>query len=152
MQKRTFTFPHGVGYGYYASIINYNIHDNGGNPYRVEVDEDKKTLKIFMKPYDSKTENELPEKFLTKYNLEVRPGIDLEHPQWAGNTILFLNRQKEYIWISNHGIYQIEFPKDEQILALFSEVGNNDVPYAYAVGKQNIYYLSGVCLPANRGH
>lgn len=141
----SFTFPHGVGYGEYAWIVNYTIHDNMGDPYRVEVDSKNKSLKIFMLPCKAPcAETQIKsEKFLKRYDYsKIWIGVDTEVPQWSGNTILFQERSTgKLIWIGNHGIEELHLPKGEEILVLFSPVGNNDVPYTYAVGKKNIYLL-----------
>lgn len=141
--EREFTFPHGVGMEHYTPVVNYSIHDNGGSPYRVEVDKDKKRLSIFMRLSEEENEDVESEKYLTSYEFsDIWIGIDVENPQWQGNTILFREKtSKRYIWIGNRGILRVFIPPSERIITLFSPVGNNDVTYAYAVGHERIYLL-----------
>jgi hypothetical protein len=114
----SFTFVHGVGAGFYADLINYSIHDNGGSPYRVQVDHDKETATVWMQlspptedgedseEYNKETDDlylsddsSSPfllnknyiqrEKYLTTFQFSnIWIGVDSVHPQWSGNTIL----------------------------------------------------------------
>ena len=44
------------------------------------------------------------------------------------------------MFIGNTGIYTFE--TEDKIVKFISNVGPNQVPYAYAYGERNIYYLS----------
>ena len=57
-----------------------------------------------------------------------------------GNTILLELEEKKYMFIGNMGVYTFE--TEDKIVKFISNVGNNQVPYAYAYGERNIYYLS----------
>lgn len=144
------TFSHSIGPepypDGYASVTSYAIHDNMGSPYRIEVDSKAKTLKVFMqRPSTTDEESKTTSEQLLKQHRysHIWPGIDTEKPQWTGNTILFRDQEtNKLIWIGNDGVQQLLLPDDEEILILFSAIGNNDVPYAYAIGTKNTYLLS----------
>lgn len=56
-----------------------------------------------------------------------------------GNSILIHLKDKRYVFIG-HKLY--EFEVDDEIVEYYSNIGNNDVPYAVAVGKNNVYFMS----------
>ena len=56
-----------------------------------------------------------------------------------GNTILLEIGPKRYVWIGSDGIY--EFQAKAEIVEFQSPVGNNDVPYPFAIDKNHNYYL-----------
>ena len=62
------------------------------------------------------------------------------NPDLDGNTILLELEEKKYMFIGNKGVYTFE--TEDKIIKFISNVLNNQVPYAYAYGERNIYYLS----------
>jgi len=64
----------------------------------------------------------------------------LWQPSFVGNTILLKLSEKQYIYIGGE-IYRFDVITGDKITAFFSDVGNNDVPYPYAVGEKYIYIL-----------
>lgn len=178
-----FTFPLGVGAGFYANIVNYSIHDNGGSPYRVQVNEGDSTATVFMqiiapdedeKGYNKKTDSlyssvesftpnknyRQREKYLTTFKFSsIWIGVEPTKPQWMGNTILLKVIETDteqlikpkYVLIGNRGIEIVDIPDDEEIYILFSPIGNNDVPYEYAVGRNRIYlFEESISMPTNQ--
>lgn len=59
--------------------------------------------------------------------------------KFDGNTILLQKNKNTYVFIYM-GIEEFKVFNDE-IVKFVSPVGNNDVPYPYAIGKNNIYSL-----------
>ena len=53
-----------------------------------------------------------------------------------GNSILLQTNKNTYIFIGN---LIKEFKIDDDIIKFISPIGNNDVPYPYAIGNKNIY-------------
>ncbi len=59
------------------------------------------------------------------------------HKYLRGNSIL-LKVKNKYIYIGDE-IY--EFKTKDEIIEYYSPIGNNDVPYPIAFGKENIYFM-----------
>jgi hypothetical protein len=121
-------------------VKSYHIHDNGGRPFRVEIDG--------MKVSVTKTREEEEEKHLFDFTADQiflgkkspKGGYDGLKPSEAeGNSILLLVGSK-YIYIGSE-IYQFEPVKGDTIEKYYSDIGNSDVAYPYAVGKTYIYIM-----------
>lgn len=111
--------------------IIYDIQHNGGRPYTVHdygnrVDIYKRENKIMSIPY---------KKLFPGANPLKLPGYGKSK---KGNTILILQKNGKYIYIGD-GIY--EFETSDVIDNYYSPIGNSNVPYPYAVGKLNTYFL-----------
>jgi hypothetical protein len=124
----------------------YLTHDNGGVPYRVIVGNHEITII-----------DNYADKFLMKLDtIEVWIGESPFTPttkcsgcygeKFKGNSILVRVSENRYVFIG-HTVYSFEtkYP----IVKYLSEVGNNDVPYPYAVDTENNFYLmvENVMLP-----
>lgn len=75
--------------------------------------------------------------FKTKYK-DIFIGED---PAWSaakGNTILVNKNDKDYIFI---GECVYVFQSNNKIVKYFSPIGNNDVPYPFAIGEKYIYFM-----------
>lgn len=130
----------------------YKTHDNGGRPFFVEiqgkvvsVSKNMDTFEIVNgkfvdisappKPLFTKTMDEI---FIGKKS--PKGGYDgLKPSQAEGNSIL-LRIGSKYIFIG-HEIYEFSPVKDDTIIAYYSDIGNSDVPYPYAVGNTHIYIM-----------
>ncbi len=118
----------------------YLIHDNGGRPFRVEIQG--------MKVSVTRTKEEEEEKHLFDFTANElfvgkkspKGGYDGLKPKEAeGNSVLLLVGSK-YIYIGSE-IYQFEPVKGDTIEKYYSDIGNSDVPYPYAVGKTHVYIM-----------
>ena len=118
----------------------YLIHDNGGRPFRVEIQG--------MKVSVTRTKEEEEEKHLFDFTANElfvgkkspKGGYDGLKPKEAeGNSVLLLVGSK-YIYIGSE-IYQFEPVKGDTIEKYYSDIGNSDVPYPYAIGKTHVYIL-----------
>jgi len=116
----------------------YLTHNNGDRPYRITIKESKLII------INDNNNNEeilsintnkiwIGESPLTKMT-EFSGGYG---PKFKGNSIL-LYIDNYYIFIG-HKVYS--FKTEYEIINYVSEVGNNDVPYPYAVDTENNYYL-----------
>jgi hypothetical protein len=130
----------------------YEIHDNGGRPFFVCVDGKSiivsKNMDTFEqingKFVDIKAD---PKEIFTVQANEVfigkkSPNGDydgLPSKDGDGNSIL-LRIGSKYRYIG-HEIYDFAPIKGDIILHYYSDIGNNDVPYPYAVGKTHIYIM-----------
>ena len=124
----------------------YEIHDNGGRPFIVEDDGSKVT--VYAQQYDFDTERYLaPETLFQKEYDTIFVG---DKPSWQdpvnwkpnfkGNTILLKCKDKSYMYIGE-SIYTFKPLDGDVIHTYYSEVGNNDVPYPFAVGDKYVYLL-----------
>jgi hypothetical protein len=118
----------------------YRIHDNGGRPFRVDIQG--------MKVSITKTKEEEDEEHLFDFTADEifvgkkspKGGYDGLKPKEAeGNSVLLLVGSK-YIYIGSE-IYQFQPVKGDTIDTFYSDIGNSDVPYPYAIGKTHVYIL-----------
>jgi hypothetical protein len=123
-------------------ITKYYIHDNGGRPFEVTIYDNTNKVNI------AKKKDDIYINFLTYYPKKIfigkSPSIAMtqfsggDGPRFDGNSILLHIKNNEYIWIGSE-IYS--FTSLNKIIKYVSPVGNSDVPYPYAVDKDNNYYL-----------
>jgi len=127
----------------------YFIHDNGGTPFRVAIDELRKRALVYK--YDDEQSYEsnfmkssepiildtpfervflggpLPDVFIAN-------GDEFE----MGNSILLHISGIKYIFI---GMYIYEFESPEFIEEYISSIGNNDVPYPFAKSANETFLM-----------
>jgi len=123
----------------------YYIHDNGGRPYKVEIDNNKTTVTVFDNIEDSKTYKK--NIYSSKYsNIWVGKSPKIEMTEYSGgygkkfdgNTILIETGYLEYVYI---GEQILSFKSISPIKKYISLVGNSDVPYPYAIDSEGYMYL-----------
>ena len=126
----------------------YSIHDNYSRPWLVKIENSHAS--IYKQDYDESADKYIPQ--LNKPPIyetavqEVMPGKksktnkQLWQPSFVGNTILLKLSEKQYIYVGGE-IYRFDVITGDKITAFFSDVGNNDVPYPYAIGEKYIYIL-----------
>ena len=130
----------------------YEIHDNGGRPFSVTVKGRTVIVEKNMDKYDlvngkfvtipnppkqlfEKTVNEI---FIGKKS--PTGGYDGLKPSEAEGNSILLHDGSKYIYIGSE-IYQFTPVKGDTIEKYYSDIGNSDVPYPYAVGKTHIYIM-----------
>lgn len=134
----------------------YGIHDNGGRPFKVLVN--KKHVQIYAldhiygnnyyeEPFYNQTVHRVfvglsPLNKMTKFSGGHGPKFD-------GNSLLLHERDLTYVWVGEH---VQRFQTIAPIVSYISPVGNNDVPYPYAIDNQNNYYLMIVNVILNSDH
>ena len=133
-------------------IKKYKIHDNGGRPFNVEINGKlvfiSKNMNTFKKVDGKFIDIENPPKSL--YTLKAddifigkkspNGGYDgLPSSKAVGNSIL-LKVGNKYIYVG-HEIYEFSPIKDDTIIKYYSDIGNSDVPYPYAIGNTHIYIM-----------
>lgn len=130
------------------------IHDNGGRPYCVcESEKDgRKTIDVYEAyQCDEKVYDEFKYVLImTCYYENIfygkDPVYDREKSEYVctyneentGNTVLIHLKDNEYIYICRDIKY---FKSISLIKRYVSPVGNNDVPYPYAIDIDNNYYM-----------
>jgi hypothetical protein len=133
-------------------VKRYEIHDNGGRPFRVDIQGNDVTVWKNMDEYDM-----VKGKFVTiehppKQILEIsadeifvgkkssKGGYDGLKPKEAEGNSLLLRDGPKYIYIGSE-IYQFQAIKGDTIEKYYSDIGNSDVPYPYAIGKTHVYIM-----------
>lgn len=127
--------------------MKYYMHDNGGIPFMVETN--KNTVKVYKRlPSDE-----------SRYSFESTPKLTFKAKKifignspinsmtkfsggygkrFNGNSILLHIDSNNYVFIGEN---VFSFKSLAPIGKYVSPVGNNDVPYPYAIDDQNNYYL-----------
>ena len=125
----------------------YEIIDNGPIPFVVfdyggRVD-------VYNQHYDEETnEYEMQGKIMDSKYIKIfvgdnelnAPDYDLEKGSGRGNTILLQTGKDEYTYIGD-GIRSFRTKDGDVIEKYYSPVGNNAVPYPYAVGQKYVYLM-----------
>ncbi|ARF10518.1 hypothetical protein Hokovirus_2_45 [Hokovirus HKV1] len=163
----------------YKGYKKYLTHDNGGRSFLVYVNNTIKKVHIFKFPEDKYYLGEnifkFPEdkyylgenKFYAIYSfikkiaeykvIDIFIGKSPLNPMtefsgghgkaFDGNSILLKINKDKYVYIGE-SIY--EFKTNDNIIKYYSPVGNNDVPYPFAIGEKYVYFmLDQVYLPKN---
>jgi hypothetical protein len=119
--------------------VSFLTLDNGGRPFKVNVDSDKITVfkRTNIKDHDAPPEYN-KQVLKTKYE-SIFVGKDPKVKQSVGNTCLIKLSAHEYIYIGEM-IYSFKIP--DEIVKYKSPVGNSAVPYPYAIGTENTYLLT----------
>ena len=132
----------------------YDIHDNGGRPFRVIVSDDsaKGNKVAIYKDVNTGTLEETADysKLIKELTVkEVYVGKSTGNAEGAdhgpgeadffkGNSILLHVSGKKYIHVGT-SIY--EFEMEDKVEQYFSMVGRNDVPYPVLLGTENVYFM-----------
>ena len=149
------------------NITNCNIyytHDNGGRPFKVIVDSINNKIDVFKYSnilnddiYDinvySGTYNQIfigksTQNRMTLFSGGIGKSFD-------GNSILCLLDNNKYLYIGeNITTFDLIGSDQNKIIKYISDVGNNDVPYPYAIDSENnIYFLlESIVLKPNKNN
>jgi len=134
----------------------YYTHDNGAKPFEVTFSGD--VVDIYttsLPPYAEQPKHAEYTIHVKRYTNVKRllvgksvpgddayasfPGNKRKASRFGlGNSVLVDLGKKRYVFVG-HTVQ--EFTTDEPIQEFHSMVGNNDVPYPLAVGKENVYFL-----------
>lgn len=121
-------------------VKKYDIHDNGARPFRVFVGPGNH-VEIAKRSYDTDT---LDEPFLALDVERVMIGKDSPLPNRErserGNNILLEVKPNRFMYIGME-IREFSPVKGDRIHKFYSDIGNSDVPYAYAIGDDYIYFF-----------
>jgi hypothetical protein len=134
-------------------MVVYEIHDNGGRPFRVTVRGKavsvEKSMNTFKKVGGKFVDIIAPHKHLFDVQVEkvfvgkASPGggyDGLKPSEAEGNSLLLQLPDNKFMYIGDY-IYTFEPVRGDTILRYYSDIGNSDVPYPYAVGKTHIYIM-----------
>ena len=108
----------------------YEVHNNGARPYTVEEydDNDVKTMK---------------EVAAFKYmNLWTSSPKSDQFGEWEkGNTVL-IQKDNSTFMVVWYDLIKFRLEPGDSIEEYMSYIGNNDVPYAWIIGKSRVYFLN----------
>jgi hypothetical protein len=126
----------------------YLTHDNGGRPFRVEIDKKENIITVFVnykfKPFDEIFNKKV---FSSKYQkiwIGKSPKTEMTTfssgigPKFDGNSILIEKSNNTYVFI---GDTIFSFKSIKPITEFVSPIGNSDVPYPYAIDSEGNFYL-----------
>lgn len=119
----------------------YFTHDNGGRPFKVVVDKHKIDISVHQEEQTYKSWKSFT---VEKTFIGKSPKIKMTEfsggygKKFDGNSILCKLKDFNYLFV---GCNIYTFQSKAEIVKYVSPVGNNDVPYPYAVDKENNYYL-----------
>jgi hypothetical protein len=123
----------------------YLIHDNGGRPFKVKItNTNVKVYKLISYETDTYSDNAILSFDVKKCFIGNSPKNDMTlfsggyGKKFYGNSILLHIKDNEYVYIGSE-IYS--FQSNGEIIKYVSPVGNSDVPYPYAIDKNNNIYL-----------
>lgn len=147
------------------TVRSYLIHDNGGRPFKVTIKGRKAFISVIQdypgengsevyEPIIRRTLGPLEFSFIKEFigldnydKIRIGKAITDYRPtlrsKTKGNSILFQVKSdksnlKKYVYIGSE-IYS--FYSNEKIEEYYSPIGNNDVPYPYAISKNNVYLM-----------
>ena len=134
----------------WTGIRAYETHNNGGRPFMVFVDQNKVYLYRDMwdpKNYSRGSIGYLPLGLFEAETVFIgeSPRNEMTEfsggygPEFSGNSILLHLKDNNYLYIG--GEKPFYFNSINTITEYVSPVGNNDVPYPYAIDKDGRYYL-----------
>ena len=134
-------------------MVNYFLLDNGGRPFKVQVLTRQRRVSIFPKngPASEESDHTIYEKqpVMTWENVQhVMVGHSPRTPRteavegygskYRGNSLLLHLEGLTYVHLGANGK---QFKALAPIVRFVSEVGNNEVPYPYAVDEAGRVYL-----------
>lgn len=131
----------------WVKVHTYEIHDNGSRPYIVYTFGNR--VLVYYTTYDAKADTtNVRDKIMDIQYKKLYIGADKPKSKWnpvskdwgLGNSILVQKSNNTYVHIGA-GIYTFTVRPDDTIVDYLSPVGNNDVPYPYAIGKKYIYHM-----------
>lgn len=118
--------------------MEYLTHDNGGNPYKVIIN--NKTVSVYDNYKNILLFTFTPETIFIGKSLEneMTTFSDGFGSEFDGNSFLFKTGENEYEHVGRN---IFTFHSLSKITEYFSPIGNADVPCPYAIDENNNYYL-----------
>ena len=124
--------------------MKYDVHDNGGRPFRVVIDSDVSIYKNTnweKEEYNKLLKTVTPKQIFVGRSTGKPLSADhdpKESKYFVGNSILLQLSGKKYMFI---GAKIYEFEMEDEVEHYFSMIGRNDVPYPVLLGKKNVYFM-----------
>lgn len=124
----------------------YFIHDNYNSPFKIVFDNTHKKCSVYKQLDD--TDTYVTEPSFVFWYIQAYIGksprnqcteySDSYGPQFDGNTILLRTNDCTHVYIGRSIIYKFQ---SDRIVTFLSPIGNNDVPYPYAITENNEIHL-----------
>ena len=121
----------------------YFIHDNGTKPFRIQILNDR-----FVDIHAYTDDNQYTNLLLSLEAEKIFIGKSHKTPmtdfsggygeKFDGNSILLYEGSNEYLYI---GSEIFRFRSETTIVEFVSHIGNNDVPYPFAIDEEDNYYF-----------
>lgn len=118
-------------------IFKFKTHDNGGRPFKVFYNVEKKWVHVFKSGGKKTYIPVIKYKNIIKFFAGDSGPEDVEP---HGNSILIHASEDRYVHIGA-SIYEFTVCKGDRIKKYYSEIGNSDVPYPVAKGENNVYFM-----------
>lgn len=126
--------------------MKYRTHDNGGSPFEVHIKDQYVSVHKAIYSDDDVSYEKKPiyeinvkKAFVGKSVVNDMTKFSGGHgKRFDGNTILLHIKDNNYVYVGEQ-IYS--FKSLSEIVKYISPVGNSDVPYPYAIDKENNVYL-----------
>lgn len=125
--------------------VEYHTHDNGYDPFFVKIDQQGVKVYAHQNINDEKTIMTLI--YRRHHILGYWPGVDDEHPEYIGNSVLIDLGKQNYLHVAET-VCMVHF--DSPVLEYRSPVGNNDVPYPLAFTAHRIYHMGTICTKVTK--
>ena len=122
----------------------YSIHDNGGTPFWVVITGKSVTVLKNMNKYElvdgkhTEVQHPCKELFSIKADEVFVGKTSPTGPKSPPGTAILCRVGSKYVYIGKE-IY--EFSTNDVISKFYSDLGNSDVPYPYAVGEKYVYIM-----------
>jgi hypothetical protein len=124
----------------------YNILDNGGTPFVVDVT--PSSVKVFRTEYNWDLNlSVITKEVLTSKYKRMFVGDNLlkdkraaKKGMYPGNSLLFELAKGSYLYVGSE-IFSFQTKNKEDVQTYMSPVGNSAVPYPYAVGTEHTYFM-----------
>lgn len=128
------------------SMQTYETHDNGGRPFKVEIDPEENNntvVRVYYKNEEMQLEPivtfDAKKVFVGKSPINNMTNFSGGHGfEFDGNSILLELNENQYEFI---GDKIFSFTSLNKIVDYISPVGNSDVPYPYAIDENGNVYL-----------
>jgi len=121
----------------------YEVHNNGARPYTVEDFPSKKHVVIYKNEYDDNDVKSQKEVAAFKYvNLWTSSPKSNQFGEWEkGNTVL-IQKDNSTFMVVWYDLIDFRLEPGDSVEEYMSYIGNNDVPYAWIIGKSRVYLLN----------
>ncbi len=130
----------------------YEIHDNGGRPFFVDINGTKvsvfRNMDTFKLEHGKIIDIPAPKKHLFDLTGDEifigkkssKGGYDGLKPSEADGNSILVKKGTTYTYIGSE-IFEFTPVEGDTIVSYYSNIGHSDVPYPYAIGKTHVYLM-----------
>lgn len=157
-----------------SGLVEYITHDNGGRPFKVVDLKETCNAVILKNSWNNDINDEYKEwvcTYIYQRMLIGRCDPRLPNDTFNGNSVLIhlaesvetsstnasiptvssngaytASTPDRYVYVGDQ-VYEFSAQPDDAIIEYYSPIGNNDVPYPYAIGEKYVYFvLDRMCI------